>query len=368
MGTDARRALRKGVLALCLLAVLALAGMVVSACGGSSDSSSSGGSSSAPAEEAGEPSGGEEGEAEGASGEGEESGEMIDLSIGVVPSMSDAGPLVAQHEGFFEEEGIKANVHLIGVPTQSVPALLSNKVQVGYVSAPVAIPTAANGAPLQLIQCGEVAGTTAESDWFKVVAPKGSDIKSIKDLEGKNLAVGQLESLGTLSVTRALEKAGGDPSNLKFVVIPFPEMASALESGQVEAMWIGEPYLTQAELKMPLQVVANPEFETVPNLPVSCWTMAVPYAEENPEVADKVRRVGQKVADFMQTEKGQELARELVGNYLEIEPATVKKMLIPPYVTEFPKAAFEEVENLELKYGYIDELPDEETFLNIEEK
>jgi NitT/TauT family transport system substrate-binding protein len=356
VGTTGKSWLHKSALALSVFAVLALAGLVLSACGGSSDSSTQSESSSAPAE-TGETGGGEE-----------EGGELTDISIGVVPSMSDAGPLVAEHEGFFEEEGIKANVHLIGVPTQSVPALLSNKVQVGYVSAPVAIPTAANGAPLQLIQCGEVAGTTAESDWFKVVAPKGSDIKSIKDLEGKNLAVGQLESLGTLSVSRALEKAGGDPSNLNFVVIPFPEMASALESGQVEAMWIGEPYLTQAMLKTPLQVVANPEYETVPNLPVSCWTMAVPYAEENPEVADKIRRVGQKTAEFLQTDEGKALARELVGDYLEIEPAVVKKMLIPPYVTEFPKAAFEEVENLELKYGYIDKLPDPETFLNIEEE
>ena len=44
----------------------------------------------------------------------------------------------------------------------------------------------------------------------------------------------------------SVRKAGGDPAKVKFVELPFPDMPAALQAGQVDAIFVVEPFLTAA--------------------------------------------------------------------------------------------------------------------------
>ena len=43
-----------------------------------------------------------------------------------------------------------------------------------------------------------------------------------------------------------MKKVNVDPNSIKLLALPFPAMRSALNNGQVDAIWTPEPFLTQA--------------------------------------------------------------------------------------------------------------------------
>ena len=46
-------------------------------------------------------------------------------------------------------------------------------------------------------------------------------------------------------IKAALKKVGVDPNSVRLLALPFPAMRSALNNGQVDAIWTPEPFLTQ---------------------------------------------------------------------------------------------------------------------------
>jgi ABC-type amino acid transport substrate-binding protein len=78
-----------------------------------------------------------------------------------------------------------------------------------------------------------------------VLVKDSGPIRTPKDLEGRTVAVNTLQNVGPLTINAALEKAGVDYESVKYVEVPFPEMAAALEADRVDAAWVVEPFVTQ---------------------------------------------------------------------------------------------------------------------------
>nr|WP_257018983.1 ABC transporter substrate-binding protein [Streptomyces sp. TLI_235] len=86
---------------------------------------------------------------------------------------------------------------------------------------------------------------------------KDSAIKSAKDLVGKTVAVNTLQNVRDTTIRETVRKDRGDTSKIKFAEMPFDQMPAAMEGGQVDAAWMGEPALTIAK-GQGARVVASP--------------------------------------------------------------------------------------------------------------
>ena len=86
--------------------------------------------------------------------------------------------------------------------------------------------------PLKSVTTVSVAGEDPATFPIQVMVPTGSDIKSLADLAGKTVATASLFQLNDLALMESLNKAGVDASTVKFVEIPFPNMAEALSAGR----------------------------------------------------------------------------------------------------------------------------------------
>src|SRR5207244_7352559 len=73
-----------------------------------------------------------------------------------------------------------------------------------------------------------------------------SSIRTPADLAGKTIAVNALKGVGEVIIKAALKKVGVDPNSIHLLALPFPSMRSALNNGQVDAIWTPEPFLSQA--------------------------------------------------------------------------------------------------------------------------
>ena len=78
-------------------------------------------------------------------------------------------------------------------------------------------------------------------DFSAIVAPGEIPIQNAKDLVGKTVAVNNLNNIGDTSVRAGVRAAGGDPKQVKFIEVPFPDMPAALAEHRIEAGWVVEP-------------------------------------------------------------------------------------------------------------------------------
>jgi NitT/TauT family transport system substrate-binding protein len=120
-------------------------------------------------------------------------------------------------------------------------ALLSNKMQAGFMVAPMAIALRAQGVPIKIVYLGHRYGSA-------VVVHKDGPIKTFTDLRGKTVAIPSRFSDERLIIYRAMEIHGMNAGDIKMVEMAPPDVAGALAANAVDAFSMGEPYPSQAEI------------------------------------------------------------------------------------------------------------------------
>jgi ABC-type nitrate/sulfonate/bicarbonate transport system substrate-binding protein len=131
-----------------------------------------------------------------------------------------------------------------------------------------------------------------------VLIPKGSDIKSPKDLEGKTIAANTLNNICEVTINATLEKQGVDVSKLKYTEIPFPDMVGALEKGRVDAACVVEPFVSQGKAAGMKGI--DPFYAaTAPDLTVATYFASKQMIESKPELIERFKKAMEKSLEVL---------------------------------------------------------------------
>ncbi|MBI1851838.1 MAG: ABC transporter substrate-binding protein [Planctomycetes bacterium] len=120
--------------------------------------------------------------------------------------------------------------------------LRQGKLQATFILAPLAMALRREGAPIRIVYLGHRDGTT-------LVVHRDSDIRRFEDLEGRTVAIPHNYSNQRILLAREIEKRSMDPTALKLVVYPPPEMPSALQARAIDAYIVGEPMAAKSEVE-----------------------------------------------------------------------------------------------------------------------
>jgi NitT/TauT family transport system substrate-binding protein len=120
-------------------------------------------------------------------------------------------------------------------------ALIANRMQAGFLVAPMAIALRSQGVPIKIVYLGHRYGSA-------FVVAKTGPVRSVADLRGKTIAIPSRFSDERLIVGRALRANSLSEADVKMVEMAPPDVASALSSGAIDAFVMGEPFPSQAEL------------------------------------------------------------------------------------------------------------------------
>jgi NitT/TauT family transport system substrate-binding protein len=120
-------------------------------------------------------------------------------------------------------------------------ALMSNRMQAGFMVAPMAIALRAQGVPIKIVYLGHRYGSA-------VVVQKDGPVKTFEDLRGRTIAIPSRYSDERLILYRAMAKHGMNPRDLRMVEMAPPDVAGALAAKAIDAFSMGEPYPSQAEM------------------------------------------------------------------------------------------------------------------------
>ena len=169
--------------------------------------------------------------------------EKPDLTVAVVPASGAAGLYIAQQDGYFTAAGLHVKIVPVASGGDVLANLVNGSVDVDEGQWTSDIDAQVAGIKLHALAAGNAGGPGVQ----EVTVPPGSGIRTVKQLAGKTIAVNALAGLTVLLIDTVLAANGMSPSQVHYVVVPFPAMAAALAAHRVDAAFMIEPYLTQAE-------------------------------------------------------------------------------------------------------------------------
>lgn len=120
-------------------------------------------------------------------------------------------------------------------------AFLSNDLQATFILAPLAMKLREEGVKIKIVYLGHRDGTT-------MMVHKDSDIRDIRDLRGKKVAIPNRYSNQYLIIYKALSERGMNIKDVRTVEMPPPDMPAALENRSVDAIIAGEPLMAATQL------------------------------------------------------------------------------------------------------------------------
>jgi len=178
-----------------------------------------------------------------------QTGTPVKIRVVHVPVLIFAPLYVAMERGYFRREGL--DVELISTPggASSFVVLASGRAEVVVGGLGAALfNAAARGLDFKVV--GPVHMEKPPVSTPLVVSKKAYDsgqIRSVRDLRGKRVAVNVLGSATEFWLNAALLKGGLTMDDVQVVAVNFPEVPAALDNGAIAAGLLGEPLATLAE-------------------------------------------------------------------------------------------------------------------------
>jgi NitT/TauT family transport system substrate-binding protein len=291
----------------------------------------------------------------GGGGETAAPGQPDKVTVGVIPILDVAPIYLGLEKGFFEERDIDLELTLAEGGAAIVPAVVSEQYQFGFSNVISLLLAQSEGLPVKVVSNGNNSTGVDGEDFAGLMVAGDSSIRSPKDLEGKTVAANTLQNIVDTSVRASVRKDGGDPSKVRFVALPFPEQPAALANGQVDAVFVVEPF-QQAVLADGGRKIASSYVDAAENLTVAAYFTSQQLQAENPDLVRRFTEAMQESLSYADSHPDE--ARAVIGTYTEIAPEVIEKVTLPKWPADINRDSLETMADLAVEDGLLKEAPD----------
>src|ERR1044071_195078 len=250
-------------------------------------------------------------------------GQPDKVTVGVIPILDVAPIYLGLEKGFFEKRDIQLELKQAEGGAAIVPAAVSEQYQFGFSNVISLLLAQQEGLPVKVVSNGNNSTGVDGEDFAGLMVKGDSPIKTAKDLEGKTVAANTLQNIVDTSVRASVRKAGGDPSKVKFVALPFPEQPAALANGQVDAVFVVEPF-QQAVLAEGGRKIASSYVDAAADLTVAAYFTSQQLLAENPDLVKRFTEAMQESLSYAASHPDE--ARQIIGTYTKITPEVIEKV------------------------------------------
>jgi NitT/TauT family transport system substrate-binding protein len=241
------------------------------------------------------------------------------VRISTLPVDASALAYYANDMGFLQKRGLAVEFHQLAggaIP----PAVAGGALDIGWSNMISLAAAFKRGIPFTVVAAGGVYVRGNPTSGLFVA--KDSAVKSGADLNGKTLATDALVNFGQFSTQAWIDKNGGDSSTVKFIELPFSDMANALTSKRVDAAFIGEPFIEQS--KDALRLLGAPIDLVGPRVMIGAWFASKQWAQQNRETLNAFVQTMSETATWANGH--QENSAAILAKYSKVDPAIVKAM------------------------------------------
>jgi NitT/TauT family transport system substrate-binding protein len=232
---------------------------------------------------------------------------------------------VAKDKGIFMKHGL--DVTLTPVQNLSLlPGTVGRQFEFAASTAPDLLKAVAGG--LDVVATAGEAIETKANPVMQLIVRKDSGIKGPKDLKGKVIAAPTLGAVMHSATLYWLKKNGVDPSSIRGVEVPFPNMGDQLKAGSVDAVEGLVPFTT-AMLAAGNVSLGDPMMAVGDEVIFPFWISSGTWARANlPTIKAWIAALTETK---MYMDAHPKETREVLGKYSHLPPAIVQKVPLPTY-------------------------------------
>jgi NitT/TauT family transport system substrate-binding protein len=171
------------------------------------------------------------------------------IKIGIANTSTDIVYFLAQKKGYFDEEGIEAEMIPFASATQMIAPLGIGELDVGGGGPGAGLYNAA-AREISVKVVGDKGSMLPGYGFFSLLVRKdliaSGKVKSIADLKGMKIGDTSKQGSGDVTLSRALKSAGLKFTDVDTVYMGAPQLAAALKSSAIDATLIQEPSMSLA--------------------------------------------------------------------------------------------------------------------------
>ncbi len=235
--------------------------------------------------------------------------EVSSITIDVVPTADAAGIYIAQDQGFFKQQGLNVTLKVALGGELAMPDLQSGKAQliegnyVSFIQAQIAGKFGLTPATTKPIDMRIIANSSQMQPGNQgLYVMPDSRYKTVQALAKAKVAVGvnTLHNIGAVFLGALLSANGYDPRRLPQVQEPIFELPALLAQHKLPAVWLPEPFATQAQQEYGAVELADFDQGSLQNFPIGCVIGDATWVQQHPNTVAAFLRAykeGQQLAD-----------------------------------------------------------------------
>ena len=267
--------------------------------------------------------------------------EKTKINVAGLAVVDDAPLYIARDKGLFKAEGLDVNVTTLTQSTQAIPGLLRGDIDIdaggNYVSF---LQAKAKGAiDLRIV----ADGFHCAPNVLPVLAGRHSKVKGAAGLSGKKIAVNITNNVQSMLTDAVLRSENVKPDSVKYVQVPFPEMSTALQRGQVDAASAVEPFATAMTSKLHARKVLDSCTGPTAGFPLSGVFATNDFVKANPKTVAAFQRAYQKAQGLA---AAPEVVETALPTYTKIDAKTAGAIAIGRFPTTLDEATVQRVPDL----------------------
>jgi NitT/TauT family transport system substrate-binding protein len=316
-----------------LFSLVAVVVLTVAACGGYGDGGGGAG-------------------AEGAGGDqASEDAELATVRLGMLPIADFAPLLVAQHQGYFADNGIEIQATNLEGGAAAIPALEGGSLDV--IGTNLVSVVQAHQAGLDIRCFSGIVRKPSDGQVLALLTGADSGVTEPADLAGATIAVNTLENINQLVAMAWLQQHGVDPGSVDFIAVGFPDMSQALSSGQVQAALVDEPFVTTA-LDGGAQVLDPRPYQAINDAPAfSCIASTGEWVDANADTAAAFVRSVQQGIEYLEANPDE--WQVLLTEDMNVDAEVAERLGLPEPTTELTAEEVQVWIDAAASYGLIEE-------------
>ncbi len=241
------------------------------------------------------------------------------IAIGSSAGAESTPLFVAAEEGIFARYGLDAKITLIPLMPNLPAAVLSNSVQIGFMTATTFLQAVGGGLDLMAVAGGSV--TSHHTTNIAFMAGEQSGIHGAKDLIGRKVGVPGLGAFMHVTFCYWLGEQGVDFRQIHFIETTFVSMRDQLKGGTVDAVGTMDPYAKTIRDSDTGYIVSQFLKDIPEGKPVALFVATRAWALAHPDLINPFRESMADAVAF--TAEHQDQARLDFGKYVKLPPAAL---------------------------------------------
>jgi NitT/TauT family transport system substrate-binding protein len=249
----------------------------------------------------------------------------IPVRAAYIPVVTWLPAWVAKEKGFFAAHGLDVTLS-VAQNLSILPGTLGKQFEFVPSTAPDLLKSVASG--LDVVAVAAQVFETQDNPTTYVIVSKESGIAGPKDLAGKIIATPTIGGVIHVSVLYWLKMNGVDPTSVRAVEVPFPNMPDQLKAKRVDAVESLEPFAGALRASGNVSI-ATPLLSVGKDVLFPFWISQGAWARANLPTIKAWIAALEEAKDFI--EKNPAEARKIMAQYTKLPEAVVQATPFPTY-------------------------------------